>query len=201
MDGEAEAAGAAGPKAAYWPLAGVTWAWAVTLPAWLKEKVAGVKPPTVSAAELRCAVGWPSPPSSTELPAGITISVTGAPLALAKVAVVPVPTETDCSVSVEVPVLLMLTETFAGPVCWASASAEVTTTMLLSLRVVPMEVEALSGFTSSVSGVFPAAQADSGTIAARTRAAMAPRRRLRLTAAASPWITGRVVTAQVTDRS
>ncbi len=98
----------------------------------------------------------------------------------------PVPIVTVFSVASVGPLLLMLTVTFAGPVCSPEDSSPVTTTMLFSSRLLPRDAEAVSGLTSSVSAVLPAAQADSEAMAMAAMAARPPRRRLRLTAAASP---------------
>jgi hypothetical protein len=187
--GEAAAAGEAvfGPKLAKASTAGSTWAVVSTLPATAKANEAGAKPPTGSITELTRAAGWPTPPIATAPLTGITMPPgSAAPVASVKAALAPL-IVTLCSVSGTAPVLLMFSVTFAGPV-WLLVWPALTTTLIaFSLRFGPIEVAGLFGLTCVLSELVPAAQADSETAArARTMAAVPPRRRLRLTAAASP---------------
>ena len=79
---------------------------------------------------------------------------------------------------------LVATVTTAGP--FAVRSGWVTTVAFWIL-ISPTDVAALSGLTSSVCASFPAPQAESGaTETTMAAAARAPRRRLLLTAAATP---------------
>lgn len=92
--------------------------------------------------------------------------------------------ETDCRVSFVLPVLKRVAEITAGPVDFRSGWVM---TRAFCTLMLPTVVAALSGLISRVCELVPAPQAASEAIEkTMAEAARAPRRRLLLTAAATP---------------
>lgn len=157
----------------------------MTAPVLLKVKVMSCASPFLTASRLfgRTAEALPAPPMTSEPWAG-TVS---APLPLAGLssADLPVPSRVmESSVCGSSSALKTVAETTAGPV--DSRSGWVITTTFCSL-ISPTWAAALSGLISRVWESFPAPQAASEAIEnAMAEAARAPRRRLLLTAAATP---------------
>ncbi|WP_435849082.1 hypothetical protein [Streptomyces lavendulocolor] len=130
----------------------------------------------------------PLPPRRTEPPAGTVIGPEP-PAAVSLTGAFEPGSSIASSVSALAPLLKSIAETTAGPS--ASGFGCVITTAFWTLTV-PTEVAALSGLTPRVWASLPAPQAESEAIEnTMAVAARAPRRRLRLTAAATPRTYGR----------
>lgn len=122
-----------------------------------------------------------SPPRSSEPPAGIERFL---PLAAVSSAVPAPSTVMESSVCAVLPLLNTVAEIAAGPV---DSSAGWVMTTAFWILMSPTVVAALSGLTPRVWALLPAAHAESEAIEnAMAAAARAPRRRLLLTAAATP---------------
>ncbi|ASY34143.1 hypothetical protein CAC01_16955 [Streptomyces sp. CLI2509] len=155
----------------------------LTVPVSLKPKATSWTSPSLRASRPlgSFAEALPSPPMMT-LPCAGTESEPE-PLAGLRSACSP-PTASESRVCALALLLKTVARIAAGPL--ASRSGWVTTVTFWTLTS-PTEVAALSGFTSSVWALLPAPQAASVAIEnARAEAARAPRRRLLLTAAATP---------------
>ncbi len=185
------AAGAAvGPKPAYWPVFGTTNALSSTSPALLSWKTTGCASPfsTASLPPSMTAEALPLPPRTIEPPAG-TVTLP-APSAGFSTTLALLPGRVTASmVCALVPLLKNVAETTASPPFLSLAPWVITSAFWTLMS--PLVTAAVSGLIWSVCASLPAPQAASEAIENTTAvAARAPRRRLRLTAAATPWTYG-----------
>ncbi|MFC9296688.1 hypothetical protein [Streptomyces sp. NPDC057010] len=171
------------------PLPGTTKASSSTSPVllswktifWTSPSLAPSAPPSTTAEAL------PLPPSTTEPPAG-TVTLPSPAAAFRVTLDLPPPRVMPSRVCGLVPELKTVAETAAGPFFslppWVITSA-------FWILISPLVTAALSGLIWRVCASLPAPHAASEAIENTTAvAARAPRRRLRLTAAATPWTYG-----------